>query len=142
VDILPAEKPRYLMGVGKPEDLVDFTAMGVDMFDCVIPTRNARGACFFVPGGRLNLRNARFREDYRPVQHDCGCFVCSRHSRAYLRHLFVSREWLVPILATLHNLHYFASLMREIRENIVSGCFEDWRLRWHGERKLFRPDDY
>ncbi len=142
VDILPAEKPRYLMGVGKPEDLVDFTAMGVDMFDCVIPTRNARGACFFVPGGRLNLRNARFREDYRPVQHDCGCFVCSRHSRAYLRHLFVSREWLAPILATLHNLHYFASLMREIRENIVSGCFEDWRLRWHGERKLFRPDDY
>jgi queuine tRNA-ribosyltransferase len=142
VDVLPAEKPRYLMGVGKPEDLVDFTAMGVDMFDCVIPTRNARGACFFVPGGRLNLRNARFRNDFRPVQHDCGCFVCSRHSRAYLRHLFTSREWLAPILATLHNLHYFASLMRNIREHIVSGDFEDWRTRWHQDRKLFKPDDY
>ncbi len=142
VDVLPSQKPRYLMGVGKPEDLVDFTAMGVDMFDCVIPTRNARGACFFVPGGRLNLRNARFRDDLRPVQEGCGCFVCANHSRAYLRHLFISREWLAPILATIHNLHHFAELMREIRNEIARNSFPEWRIRWHAARRAFRADSF
>jgi queuine tRNA-ribosyltransferase len=142
VDLLPEHRPRYLMGVGKPEDLVDFTAMGVDMFDCVIPTRNARGACFFVPGGRLNLRNARFRQDYTPVQRDCRCWVCENHTRSYLRHLFISREWLAPILATLHNLHFFSELMAEIRGQIHSGSFCQWRRDWHQRRETFNPDEY
>ncbi len=142
VDILPVQRPRYLMGVGKPEDLVDFTAMGVDMFDCVVPTRNARGACFFVPGGRLNLRNARFRTDFRPVQPDCDCFVCANHTRAYLRHLFTSREWLAPIMATIHNLHHFAVLMREMRGRIIDGSFQQWRADWHRKRGVFRADAY
>jgi queuine tRNA-ribosyltransferase len=142
VDVLPVHKPRYLMGVGKPEDLVDFTAMGVDMFDCVVPTRNARGACFFVPGGRLNLRNTRFRNDFGPVQPDCGCYVCTNHSRAYIRHLFAAREWLAPILATIHNLHYFAGLMAEIRAQITMGSFQQWRTEWHIKRESFNSDGY
>lgn len=125
IDILPKNKPRYLMGVGKPEDLIDFVGMGVDMFDCVVPTRNARGACFFVPEGRLNIRNARFRDDFRPVQEDCDCYVCRNHTRAYLRHLFVAREWLAPIFATLHNLRYFARLMEELRGAIRENRYEE-----------------
>ena len=124
IDVLPENKPRYLMGVGKPEDLIDFVGMGVDMFDCVVPTRNARGACFFVPEGRLNIRNAKFRDDFRPIQEDCDCYVCSNHTRAYLRHLFVAKEWLAPIFATLHNLRYFARLMDQLREAIKADSFE------------------
>ncbi len=122
---LPADRPRYLMGVGKPEDIVDFVGMGVDMFDCVVPTRNARGACFFVPQGRLNIRNARFRDDFRPVQEDCGCYVCRNHTRAYLRHLFIAKEWLAPIFATLHNLHYFATLTETLREAVREDRFRE-----------------
>lgn len=125
IDILPKNKPRYLMGVGKPEDLIDFVGMGVDMFDCVVPTRNARGACFFVPEGRLNIRNARFRDDFGPVQEDCDCYVCRNHTRAYLRHLFIAREWLAPIFATLHNLRYFARLMEQLREAIRENRYEE-----------------
>lgn len=139
VGVLPEDRPRYLMGVGKPEDLVDFTAMGVDMFDCVIPTRNARGACFFVPGGRLNIRNAGFRYDFRPVQENCPCPVCVHHTRSYLRHLFIAGEWLAPILATVHNLYYFAGLMAEIRREIMKGTFPEWRRNWHDARKAFNP---
>jgi queuine tRNA-ribosyltransferase len=124
IDHLPGNKPRYLMGVGKPEDLVDFVGMGVDMFDCVIPTRNARGACFFTPGGKINIRNAKFRDDFRPVQDDCDCYVCRNHSRAYLRHLFSAKEWLAPIFATLHNLRYFALLMEQLREAIRQDRYE------------------
>ncbi|PIE51527.1 tRNA guanosine(34) transglycosylase Tgt [Candidatus Fermentibacteria bacterium] len=125
IDILPENRPRYLMGVGKPEDLIDFVAMGVDMFDCVVPTRNARGACFFVPEGRINIRNAKYRNDFRPVQEDCDCFVCTNHTRAYLRHLFVAKEWLAPIFATLHNLRYFARLTEQLREAIRKNRFEN-----------------
>jgi len=114
----------------------------VDMFDCVVPTRNARWACFFVPGGRLNLRNTRFRHDFKPVQPGCGCYVCSNHSRAYIRHLFVTKEWLAPILATLHNLHYFAGLMAEMREHITNGSFQKWRDGWHLNRQSFNSDGY
>ncbi|MBN1434565.1 tRNA guanosine(34) transglycosylase Tgt [Candidatus Fermentibacterales bacterium] len=137
VDILPAGSPRYLMGVGKPEDLVDFVGRGIDMFDCVVPTRNARGAAFFVPGGVLNMRNARFRNDHRPVQESCSCFACRNHTRAYLRHLFLAREWLAPILATLHNLQYFSDLMTRIREAIVAGSYDSWREQWHDARRDF-----
>ncbi len=124
IDHLPENKPRYLMGVGKPKDLIDFVGMGVDMFDCVVPTRNARGACFFIPDGKLNIRNAKHRNDFTPVQKDCDCYVCRNHTRAYMHHLFKAKEWLAPIYATLHNLHYFASLMAQLREAITDQRFE------------------
>lgn len=140
MDVLPKDKPRYLMGVGKPEDLVDFTAAGIDMFDCVVPTRNARGGCFFVPGGHINIRNSRFRTDYRPVEPGCLCYACSNYSRAYIRHLFLAREWLAPILATLHNLSYFATLMQNIRTAIRDNIFDSWRIKWFSGRENFRSD--
>lgn len=139
VEVLPEDRPRYLMGVGKPEDIVDFVAMGIDMFDCVVPTRNARGGGFFVPGGHVNIRNARFRNDYRPVQPGCTCYACASHSRAYLRHLFMAREWLAPVLATLHNLHFFSTLTREIREAVAEGRFGEFRASWHARRTAFDP---
>jgi len=137
--VLPEGRPRYLMGVGRPEDLVDFAGMGIDMFDCVVPTRNARGGSFFVPGGHLNIRNARFRDDHRPVQEGCDCYACRNHGRSYLRHLFLAREWLAPVFATLHNLSYFARLMRTVRAKIEEGSFDDWRREWHEERERFDP---
>jgi len=142
VPYMPEEKPRYLMGVGRPEDLVDFTGMGIDMFDCVVPTRNARGGSFFVPGGHINIRNARFRDDFRPVQPDCTCYVCMTHTRSYLRHLFLAKEWLAPIFATLHNLRFFAGLMVRIREEIERGEFEPWREEWHAARSRFDPGTF
>ncbi len=142
IDHLPEKRPRYLMGVGKPEDLVDFTAMGVDMFDCVVPTRNARGGSFFVPGGHLNIRNARFADDMSPVQPGCRCYTCTTHSRSYLRHLFIAKEWLAPILATIHNLHYFSVLMGKIRMAIDERRFSAWRREWHARRRAFDPSGY
>lgn len=139
IDLLPADRPRYLMGVGKPEDIVDFTAMGVDMYDCVVPTRNARGGGFFVPGGHVNIRNARFRNDHRPLQADCDCLACTNHSRAYLRHLFTAREWLAPILATLHNLRFYEKLLGDVRNAISEGDFASWRREWHARRASFDP---
>jgi queuine tRNA-ribosyltransferase len=124
INRLPENKPRYLMGVGKPKDLIDFVGMGVDMFDCVVPTRNARGASFFIPDGRLNIRNAKHRDDFGPVQEDCDCYVCRNHTRAYMHHLFKAKEWLAPIYATLHNLRYFARLMEQLREAIENDRYE------------------
>ena len=137
IDLLPQDSPRYLMGVGKPEDLVDFVGMGVDMFDCVVPTRNARGGSFFVPGGHINIRNARFRTDTRPVQPGCPCYACRNHSRAYLRHLFASREWMAQILSTLHNLQYFATLMADIRKAIREDEFARFSREWRRRQRLF-----
>lgn len=142
IDLLPQDRPRYLMGVGKPVDLVDFTAMGVDMFDCVVPTRNARGGGFFVPGGHVNIRNSRFRDDHRPLQAECDCFACRNHSRAYMRHLFLAREWLAPILATLHNLRYYERLMADMRKAIEDDLFDEWRRDWHARRASFDPGSY
>jgi len=142
IGYLPQDSPRYLMGVGKPEDLVDFSGEGVDMFDCVVPTRNARGGSFFVPGGHINIRNARFRDDQAPVQSDCGCYACRTYSRSYIRHLFNAREWLAPILATLHNLHYFSVLMGRIRMAIEERHFTAWRRDWHRRRRLFDPSSF
>lgn len=142
IDVLPKDRPRYLMGVGKPEDLVDFVGMGVDMFDCVVPTRNARGGSFFVPGGHLNIRNARFRDDTSPVQPGCPCYACRNHSRAYLRHLFMTREWMAPILTTLHNLQYFATLTGRIRSAVLSGSYSDFAEEWHSRRRHFDSSTY
>jgi queuine tRNA-ribosyltransferase len=142
IDHLPEDRPRYLMGVGKPQDLVDFTAEGVDMFDCVVPTRNARGGSFFVPGGHINIRNARFAGDPSPVQPGCECYTCSTYSRSYIRHLFIAKEWLAPILATLHNLHYFSVLMGRIRMAVEERHFTAWRRDWHRQRRSFDPGTY
>jgi len=132
---LPAGKPRYLMGVGTPEDLVDGVANGVDLFDCVMPTRNARNAHLFTRFGDLKLRNARFREDERPIDESCTCHACaSGFSRAYLHHLERCGEMLAPMLATIHNLHYYLNLMREMRDALDAGTFDAWRARFEAER--------
>ncbi|HKO90759.1 MAG TPA: tRNA guanosine(34) transglycosylase Tgt [Polyangiaceae bacterium] len=120
-------RPRYLMGVGTPRDLVRAMAVGVDLFDCVMPTRNARNGQAFVRGGRLTLKNARYRADSRPLDESCSCPVCSQgFSRAYLRHLFVAGEILAHRLLSLHNLHHYASLMASARKAISEGQFERW----------------
>jgi queuine tRNA-ribosyltransferase len=121
---LPAERPRYLMGVGTPEDLVKAVAAGVDMFDCVMPTRNARNGQLFTAHGRMQIRHARYRLDMGPVDPTCDCTTCTTYSRAYLRHLFVAGEILFYRLATLHNLHFYLSLMARLRAAILDGTFE------------------
>jgi queuine tRNA-ribosyltransferase len=126
-EILPADKPRYLMGVGTPLDILDAVALGIDMFDCVLPTRNARNAQVFTSEGVLNLRNARFAADFSPIDPKCGCNVCARHTRAYVRHLFQANEMLGPRLTTYHNLSFFGTLMADIREAIQVGRFGEFR---------------
>jgi len=124
---LPAEKPRYLMGVGKPEQIVDYVALGVDMMDCVLPTRSARHGCLFTSHGRVLIRNAQYARDPRPLDENCGCAVCRRYSRAYLRHLYSTGEFLAVILNTHHNLYFYLDTMREIREAIRFGNLERFR---------------
>ena len=132
---LPAHKPRYLMGVGTPEDLVAGVAHGVDMFDCVMPTRNARNGHLFTRFGDLKIRNARHREDLRPLDESCGCHTCAQgFSRAYLHHLDRCGEMLGPMLASIHNLHYYVNLMREVRLALDEGRFEAFRLQFKADR--------
>jgi queuine tRNA-ribosyltransferase len=124
---MPATKPRYLMGVGTPEDLVEAVARGIDMFDCVLPTRNGRTGQAFTSRGKLNIKNAQWTNDSRPLDESCGCSVCRRHSRAYLRHLYMSGEMLASILLTHHNLAFFLDTMRGVRQSIRSGDFPKFR---------------
>ncbi|CAM5290927.1 tRNA guanosine(34) transglycosylase Tgt [Eoetvoesiella caeni] len=131
---LPADKPRYLMGVGTPEDLVEGVSRGVDMFDCVMPTRNARNGWLFTRHGDIKIRNARYRDDTRPLDSTCSCHTCAHFSRSYLHHLQRSNEITGSRLNTLHNLHYYLNLMGEMREAIASGTFEAWRARFHQDR--------
>jgi queuine tRNA-ribosyltransferase len=121
---LPAEKPRYLMGVGTPTDLLRCVKLGVDMFDCVMPTRNARNGCLFTRQGKLIIKNARYAQDARPIDAACGCYTCQHYSRAYLRHLFVSEEILGPRLNTIHNLYYYMDVIHMIRAAIMAGQLE------------------
>ena len=125
--LLPADRPRYLMGVGTPEDLVDAVAAGIDMFDCVLPTRNGRTGQAFTSSGKLNIKNAQWVKDGSPIDERCGCSVCRRHSRAYLRHLYLSGEMLASILLTHHNLAFFLDTMRSVRQSIRSGDFPKFR---------------
>jgi queuine tRNA-ribosyltransferase len=122
------------MGVGTPEDLVAGVAAGVDMFDCVMPTRNARNGWLFTRHGDLRLRNARYRDDTGPIDPDCACHACSHFSRAYIHHLQKVNEILGARLATIHNLHYYLELMRAMREAIEEGRFEAWRRQFHADR--------
>ncbi|HEX9242170.1 MAG TPA: tRNA guanosine(34) transglycosylase Tgt [Anaeromyxobacter sp.] len=125
--LLPAEKPRYLMGVGTPEDLLAGVAAGVDMFDCVLPTRTARNGLLFTSAGKVVIRNARYADDEGPVDPACGCYTCRTFSRAYLRHLFKAGEMLGLRLNTLHNLHFYLSLMEGVRAAVADGRFEAFR---------------
>ncbi|MGE4240318.1 tRNA guanosine(34) transglycosylase Tgt [Ramlibacter sp.] len=131
---LPADKPRYLMGVGTPEDLVAGVECGVDMFDCVMPTRNARNGHLFTRFGDLKIRNARHRVDERPADESCTCYACTNFSRAYLHHLDRCGEMLGPMLASIHNLHYYLNLMREVREALEAGGFAAFASRFRLER--------
>ncbi len=127
---LPREHPRYLMGVGFPEDLIEGARRGVDLFDCVAPTRMGRTGTAFTSEGRVNVRNASLRSDARPLDAECGCSTCRRFSRAYIRHLFVSEETLGLRLLSLHNVHFLVSLMRDARDAIAGGTFDAWSQRW------------
>ncbi len=131
---LPVSKPRYVMGVGTPEDLVEGVRCGVDMFDCVMPTRNARNGTLFTSNGNVQIKNNRYQEDEGPVEPGCTCYTCRRFSRAYLRHLYMSRELLAYRLNTIHNLHYYVGLMSAMREAIEGDTFEDWRRDFHRKR--------
>ena len=122
VPAMPADKPRYLMGVGRPIDLLEAVHRGIDLFDCVLPTRNGRNAMAFTDKGYLKLRNRQYSDDDRPLEEGCCCIAC-RHSRGYLRHLFMSREMLGPILLTAHNLTYYQRLLNEIRNAIAENRF-------------------
>ena len=131
---LPADRPRYLMGVGTPVDLVESVARGIDMFDCVLPTRNARNGQLFTSTGRLNIKNAEFADDQRPLDETCECYTCRRFSRAYLRHLFHAGEMTAATLNTLHNLHFYLDTMRRVREAIVFSTLEEIRQSY---RRIF-----
>jgi len=127
---MPGGKPRYLMGVGTPEDLLEAVARGVDMFDCVLPTRNGRNGQAFTSRGRLNIKNARYTDDQLPLDEACGCSVCRRHTRAFLRHLYQSGEMLASILLTHHNLAFFLDTMRRVRQAIRSGQYAKFRREY------------
>jgi queuine tRNA-ribosyltransferase len=125
--ILPEDKPRYLMGVGFPDDIVEAVSRGVDMFDCVMPTRNARNGTVFTRDGKLVLKNAGTARDFVPVDSDCGCPACRNYTRAYIRHLFQAGEILAPRLATMHSIYFYLEVMREMRTAILDGRFPQWR---------------
>jgi queuine tRNA-ribosyltransferase len=138
---LPADKPRYLMGVGTPEDLVDAVGHGVDMFDCVMPTRNARNGWLFTRFGDVKIRNAKHRDDTRSLDETCGCYTCRNFSRAYLHHLQRTQEILGARLNTIHNLFYYQALMQEMRDAIEAGRFVAFTAKFHAERKSAEAPD-
>jgi queuine tRNA-ribosyltransferase len=124
--LLPAGRPRYVMGVGMPDELPEYVARGIDMMDCVLPSRNARNGCLFTSEGRVSIKQAQYKEDARPLDPACGCYTCRTFSRAYLRHLFQSGEILFAALATLHNLRRYLDIMKEIRHSIRVGTFPEY----------------
>ncbi|MBI5730607.1 MAG: tRNA guanosine(34) transglycosylase Tgt [Ignavibacteriales bacterium] len=126
-DFMPKDKPRYLMGVGRPENILEAIALGIDMFDCVMPTRNARNAYLFTSKGIVSMRNAAYKDDMDPLDKECDCYTCKNFSKAYLRHLFNSKEVLALELATIHNLTFYLNLVREARIRIVDGSFIEWK---------------
>jgi queuine tRNA-ribosyltransferase len=129
--LLPKDRPRYLMGVGRPEQLADYVALGIDMMDCVLPTRAARHACLYTSEGRVLIKNARYAQDQNPIDKNCACSVCQRYTRAYLRHLFAAGELTAAILATHHNIHFYLDIMRQIREAIEFGNLANFSSAMH-----------
>ena len=128
-DLMPEEKPRYLMGVGRPENILESIERGIDMFDCVMPTRNARHAVIFTSEGVLTLTNSQFKDDFEKLDVNCDCYTCKNYSRAYLRHLFNAGELLALELASIHNLHFYISLVSEARKKILDGSFKEWKTK-------------
>ena len=133
-DMLPVDRPRYLMGVGKPDDIVGAVKRGIDMMDCVLPSRSGRTGQVFTRHGVLNIKNARHQDDPRPLDEQCGCPACRNYSRAYLHHVFRSQEIISSMLLTWHNLHYFQELMQGMREAIAEGRFDAWEAEFHAQR--------
>ena len=129
--LLPKDRPRYLMGVGRPEQIADYVSLGIDMMDCVLPTRAARHACIYTSEGRVLIKNARYAQDQRPLDPACSCSVCNRYTRAYLRHLFTAGEITAAILATYHNVHFYLDIMRQIREAIGFGNLAKFSSAMH-----------
>jgi queuine tRNA-ribosyltransferase len=128
--VLPKEKPRYLMGVGYPEDIVEAVSRGVDMFDCVVPTRYGRNGTVFTHSGKLVIKNATYAEDFIPMEDGCECYACQNFSRAYIRHLFQVGEILAPRLATLHNIHFWMTFTKNMRKSIEDDNFEQWKKQF------------
>ena len=126
-DILPKEKPRYLMGVGTPAQLLECIALGIDMFDCVMPTRNARNGMLFTRNGTIPIRNAKYKDDFSPIDENGTSYVDRTYSKAYLRHLNFADEMLASMIASIHNLAFYVSLMSEAREKIIEGIFKEWK---------------
>jgi len=126
-DFMPENKPRYLMGVGRPENILEAIERGIDMFDCVMPTRNARNAYLFTSNGTLSMRNNSYKNDFNKIDENCECYTCSNYSRAYLRHLFIAKEILALELATIHNLYFYLELVKTAREKILNGEFVTWK---------------
>ena len=124
--LLPVEKPRYVMGVGMPEELPEYVARGVDMMDCVLPSRNARNGCLFTSHGKVLIKNAQYRDDPAPLDAKCTCYTCRTFTRAYLRHLYLAQEILFSVLATLHNIHHYLDIMRQMRQAILLGVFPEF----------------
>ncbi|MBT3140857.1 tRNA guanosine(34) transglycosylase Tgt [Phaeobacter gallaeciensis] len=133
-DYLPQDKPRYLMGVGKPDDIVGAVARGIDMMDCVLPSRSGRTGQVFTRNGVVNIKNARHADDPRPLDEACSCPACSKYSRAYLHHVFRSNEMISGMLLTWHNLHYFQEIMQGMRDAIAAGTFASWQADFHAQR--------
>ncbi|PLX75795.1 MAG: tRNA guanosine(34) transglycosylase Tgt [Desulfuromonas sp.] len=132
---LPVDAPRYIMGVGTPENLVEAVSRGADMFDCVMPTRNARNGVLFTGFGKISIKQARYREDREPIDPDCSCYVCRHYSRSYLRHLYQSNEILASVLNTHHNLHYYLDLMARMREAIATDRFDEFKTDFYAKRQ-------
>jgi queuine tRNA-ribosyltransferase len=133
--LLPADKPRYLMGVGRPEDLVECVRAGIDLFDCVMPTRNARNGTLFTSRGKVNIKNAQYQDDAGPLDPECPCETCTEYSRAYLRHLFVAGEALSARLNSIHNLTYYITIMQQMRQAILENRFDEWRASFYTRRQ-------
>ncbi|MCG5031328.1 tRNA guanosine(34) transglycosylase Tgt [Mesosutterella sp. OilRF-GAM-744-9] len=131
---LPEDRPRYLMGVGTPEDLVEGVSNGIDMFDCVMPTRNARNGWLFTRYGDIKIKNARYAADLKPLDEGCGCYTCRHFDRSYLHHLHKAGEILGARLNTIHNLHFYLTLMQEMRDALDKGCFEQWKAKFYEDR--------
>lgn len=139
-DMLPADKPHYLMGVGTPEDLVYGVSKGIDMFDCVMPTRNARNGWLFTRFGDVKIKNAKYKDDTRPLDESCSCYTCQNFSRAYLHHLFKIGEILGSHLNTVHNIHYYLELMQEIRQAIADGKFSEFQIQFAENRQRLKTE--
>lgn len=133
-DFMPQDRPRYLMGVGRPENILESIARGVDMFDCVMPTRNARNGSLFTSFGKVSIKNAKFQRDAAPLDPECDCFTCKHYSRGYLHHLFRSKELTYFRLASIHNLHYYLTLMKQMRQAILEGRFAAFKAEFYAKR--------